>query len=83
MANDTHKRLVLPGPVEVRKEILEAHTAWMIGHRSTAFADLFGRMEEKLKKVFLTENRVIIHGSSGTGLWEGESRNCIRDGKKE
>jgi predicted phosphoserine aminotransferase len=79
MAANGHKRLVIPGPVEVRKEILEAQTEWMIGHRTTEFAELFGRLESKLKQVFLTQHRVIISGSSGTGLWEGASRNCIRD----
>jgi predicted phosphoserine aminotransferase len=82
MSKRDHKYLVIPGPVEVRKEILDAQTQWMIGHRSTAFADLFARMESKLKQVFFTENPVVIHGSSGTGLWEAASRNCVRDGKR-
>lgn len=82
MTNQSHPRLVIPGPVEVRKEILDAQTAWMIGHRSTAFADLFARLQEKLKKAFLTQYRVFVQGSSGTGLWEGASRNLIRDGHK-
>jgi predicted phosphoserine aminotransferase len=77
-----HKRLMLTGPVEVRKSILDAQTGWMIGHRSDAFAQLFARTQEKLRQAFLTENRVFVVGSSGTGLWEGASRNCIRDGKK-
>ncbi|HEX2621268.1 MAG TPA: alanine--glyoxylate aminotransferase family protein [Phototrophicaceae bacterium] len=80
--NGSHKRLVIPGPVEVRKEILEAQTEWMIGHRSNAFAELFARLQTKLKQAFLTESRVFVQGSSGTGLWEGASRNCIRDDKK-
>jgi predicted phosphoserine aminotransferase len=82
MASANHKRLVIPGPVEVRKEILEAQTEWMIGHRSKAFEELFARLQEKLRKAFLTESRVFVQGSSGTGLWEGASRNCIREGKK-
>jgi predicted phosphoserine aminotransferase len=82
MRNENHKRLVIPGPVEVRAEILDAQTEWMIGHRSAAFAELFARIEAKLKQAFLTQNRVFIHGSSGTGLWEGASRNCIRDDRK-
>lgn len=77
-----HKRLVIPGPVEVRPEILQAQTEWMIGHRSPEFADLFARLQPKLKQTFLTENSVLVVGSSGTGLWEGASRNCIRDEKK-
>jgi predicted phosphoserine aminotransferase len=78
----THKRLVIPGPVEVREEILQAQTQWMIGHRSTAFSDLYARMQPKLQAAFKTQNRVILLGSSGTGLWEGASRNCIRDDKR-
>ncbi|MBZ0296927.1 MAG: alanine--glyoxylate aminotransferase family protein [Anaerolineae bacterium] len=82
MKTDGHKRLVIPGPVEVRPEILEAQTEWMIGHRSSAFADLFARLQGKLKQAFQTESRVFVSGSSGTGLWEGASRNCIRDDQK-
>ncbi|MBN1428745.1 MAG: alanine--glyoxylate aminotransferase family protein [Anaerolineae bacterium] len=82
MTQDTHKRLVIPGPVEVRREVLEAQTAWMIGHRGAAFSDLFARLQNKLKQAFLTNSRVIVSGSSGTGLWEGASRCCIRDDHK-
>ena len=82
MGNSNHKRLVIPGPVEVRREILEAQTEWMIGHRSKAFAELFERLQGKLRQAFVTNSRVFVSGSSGTGLWEGASRNCIRDGKK-
>lgn len=82
MRSDKHKRLVIPGPVEVRPEILDAQAQWMIGHRSAAFADLFARLQANLKQVFLTQYRVFISGSSGTGLWEGASRNCIRDDRK-
>jgi predicted phosphoserine aminotransferase len=82
MRNEKHKQLVIPGPVEVRPEILDAQTEWMIGHRSTAFAELFARLQTKLKLAFQTQYRVFVSGSSGTGLWEGASRNCIRDGKK-
>jgi predicted phosphoserine aminotransferase len=82
MSDTNHKRLVLPGPVEVRPEVLEAQTEWMIGHRSAAFAELFARLQEKLKRAFNTQYRVFVVGASGTGLWEGASRNCIRDGAK-
>jgi len=82
LMKDDHKRLVLPGPVEVRPEVLEAQAQWMIGHRSSEFAELFGALQSKLKQVFKTENRVYVSGSSGTGLWEGASRNAIRDDKK-
>ena len=82
MSNFDHKRLFLPGPVEVRKEILEAQTHWMIGHRTSEFVDLFASLHGKLKQAFFTESRVYVMGSSGTGFWEGASRNGIRDDKK-
>ena len=64
MGKPDHKYLVIPGPVEVRREILEAQTKWMIGHRSTDFANLFARLQDKLKQVFLTQNRVLISGGA-------------------
>src|SRR5258707_4868204 len=77
-----HVRLYIPGPIEVRKEILEAQGAWMIGHRGSDFDALYARLQEKLRKVFYTKSRVFVSTSSGTGLWEGASRNCIRDDQK-
>jgi predicted phosphoserine aminotransferase len=72
-----HIKLFLPGPTEVRPEILAAQTTWMVGHRMPECAELIGRIEPKLKQVFRTESRVFISASSGTGLWEAASRNCV------
>src|SRR5450755_552491 len=77
-----HVRLFIPGPIEVRKEILDAQGAWMIGHRGSEFEKLFASVQGKLRQAFYTQSRVFVSTSSGTGLWEGASRNCIRDGKK-
>jgi predicted phosphoserine aminotransferase len=79
MPKSNHIRLFIPGPVEVRPEILEAQTTWMIGHRSPAFAELYERMQPKLQQSFGTENRVYVFTSSGSGVWEAASRNCVRD----
>lgn len=38
--------------------------------------DLIRNIEPKLKKVFMTEQTVLIAASSGTGLWEAAVRNC-------
>jgi len=82
MSQIDHTRLFLPGPVEVRREILEAQTAWMIGHRTADFAELFARLQAKLRRAFFTESRVYVSGSSGSGLWEGAIRCGIRDERK-
>ncbi len=77
-----HVRLFIPGPIEVRKEILDEQGRWMIGHRGSEFEKLFASVQAKLRQVFYTKSRVYVSTSSGTGLWEGASRNCIRDDKK-
>ncbi len=82
MQESDHKRLFLPGPVEVREEILQAQTRWMIGHRTPEFAELFARLQSKLKSAFFTDSRVYVSGSSGSGLWEGAIRCGVRDDKK-
>ncbi len=82
MSQSDHVRLFLPGPVEVRRDILEAQAAWMIGHRSPEFAELFARLQAKLRRSFFTESRVYVCGSSGSGLWEGAVRCGVRDDRK-
>jgi len=79
MSNNTHIKLFIPGPVEVRQDILDAQAQWVIGHRGKPFETLFARIQSKLQQVFFTTSRVFISTSSGTGLWEGAARNCVSD----
>ena len=72
-----HIKLFIPGPTEVRPEILDAQTQWMIGHRMPECLDLFGRITPKLSQVFFTQQTVLITASSGTGLWEAAARNLV------
>jgi predicted phosphoserine aminotransferase len=72
-----HIRLFIPGPTEVRPEILDAQTRWMIGHRMPEAADLFSSVQEKLRQVFLTQSRVYVAAASGTGWQEGSVRNLV------
>lgn len=72
-------RLFIPGPVEVRPSVLEAQSELMIGHRTAAFQELFGSVQEKLRRLFDTDHRVYVLASSGTGLWEGAVRNAVRE----
>jgi aspartate aminotransferase-like enzyme len=73
-----HIKLFIPGPTEVRPEILDAQAQWMFGHRMPECASiLIGRIQPKLKEVFYTQSRVLISASSGTGLWEAAVRNTI------
>ena len=74
----SHVRLFIPGPTEVRPEILHAQTSPMIGHRSSDCDTLVGSVEAKIKQVFQTNQRVYILASSGSGLQEAAIRNSVR-----
>lgn len=65
----------LPGPTEVRPEVLEAMTRPMIGHRVAEMEELMGSIQPRLKAIFRTERPVYISASSATGLMEGGVRN--------
>ncbi len=74
---DKHVKLFIPGPTEVRPEVLDAQTDWMIGHRMPECLDLIGRIRPKLRQVFMTEKRVLIAASTGTGFMEAAIRNTV------
>jgi aspartate aminotransferase-like enzyme len=66
----------VPGPTEVRLPILRAMAKPMIGHRSAEFREMFGRIQERLRRVFMTKRPVMIVTSSATGLMEAAIRNA-------
>ena len=49
----------------------------MIGHRMPECIDLIKSIQDKLPRVFFTNQTVLITASSGTGLWEAAVRNTI------
>ena len=64
----------LPGPTEVRREVLEAMARPMIAHRGKEFEALYARIQEGLKVVFRTTRPVFVSSSSATGLMEAAVR---------
>ncbi len=73
------RKLFIPGPTEVREEVLEVQRKWMIGHREKDFSELYERIINKLRKVFNTKNEIMVFTSSATGVMEGSVRNLIND----
>ncbi|MBC8491495.1 MAG: alanine--glyoxylate aminotransferase family protein [Candidatus Marinimicrobia bacterium] len=69
-----HKKLFIPGPVDVRPEVLEAMSAPMIGHRTKDASALGERICKNLQKLFYTDNPILLSTTSGTGLMEGSIR---------
>lgn len=70
-------RMFVPGPVDVDDEVLQAQAQPMLPHRSKEFEEIFRRASEKAQQLFLTQNRVLLSASSGTGLQEAAIRNCV------
>jgi|Deesub1362B_J571_1020462.scaffolds.fasta_scaffold06361_2 predicted phosphoserine aminotransferase len=73
------RKLFIPGPTEVREEVLSAQKRWMIGHREKDFSELYERVITKLKKVLDTEREVMVFTSSATGVMEGSIRNLVNE----
>ncbi len=71
-----HKKLFIPGPTEVRDEVLQASAKPMVGHRSSDFAELYRRVIPKLQKCLYTEQYVFVFTSVSSGVMEGSIRNC-------
>lgn len=71
-----HTKLFIPGPVDVREDVLSKMASPQIGHRTKDASELQRRISEKMKKVFNTEEEILLSTSSGTGLMEGAIRSC-------
>lgn len=72
-----HKKLFIPGPVEVYPDVLKAMGTPMIGHRTKEYAALHAQVKEKLQKLLYTKHKVFLSTSSATGVMEGCVRNCV------
>lgn len=71
-----YKRLFIPGPVEVRPEVLQKMASPMIGHRSKEASALQRRISDKMKILWSTQHEILLSTSSGSGLMEGALRSC-------
>lgn len=74
--------LQIPGPSPVPDRILRAMSLPTIDHRGPEFGALGLELLGKVKKVFKTENPVIIYPASGTGAWEAALANTMSPGDK-
>ncbi|MFQ5678127.1 MAG: pyridoxal-phosphate-dependent aminotransferase family protein [Gemmatimonadota bacterium] len=71
-------RFFLPGPTEVRPEVLEALRRPAIGHRSAEIVELIEGMKPRLSALFRTERPVFLSTSSATGMMEAAITNLSR-----
>jgi len=74
--------LQIPGPSNVPDRILRAIDQATMDHRGPEFGELTLEIMDGLKKVFKTEQPVIVFPSSGTGAWEAALVNTLSTGDR-
>src|SRR5438067_4549737 len=72
--------LQIPGPSTVPDRILRAMDYPTIDHRGPEFQALGNKVLADIKKIFQTENPVVIYPASGTGAWEAALVNTLSPG---
>jgi alanine-glyoxylate transaminase / serine-glyoxylate transaminase / serine-pyruvate transaminase len=72
--------LQIPGPSPVPDRILRAMSYPTIDHRGPEFGALGRKVLADIKKIFKTEQPVIIYPASGTGAWEAALANTLSPG---
>ena len=73
------KTLYIPGPTEVREDVIDAMAQPMFGHRMDRMTDLYTTIVEDTKEFLDTEQDVIILTGSGTEFWEATTLNLVED----
>ena len=72
----------IPGPTNVPERVLKALSRPTIDHRGPEFSTLARDVLEGSRRIFQTENPVIIFPSSGTGAWEAALVNTLSPGDR-
>ncbi len=73
-----HKKLFIPGPVEVTTQSLHEMSVPMVGHRSTDYEKIHAFCVENVRKVLYTDRFIWIGTCSSTGLMEGAILNLCK-----
>src|SRR5688572_32014663 len=74
--------LQIPGPTNVPDRVLRAMDFPTMDHRGPEFAELGKKVLTGMKKVFRTQQHVVIYPASGTGAWEAALVNTLSPGDK-
>ncbi len=69
--------LYIPGPTEVRDDVIDAMAEPMFGHRMDRMTDLYTTIVEDTKEFLGTDNEVVVLTGSGTEFWEATVLNLV------
>jgi len=73
----TDKTLYIPGPTEVREDVIDEMAQPMFGHRMDRMTDLYTTIVEDTTEFLGTDNEVVILTASGTEFWEASTLNLV------
>ena len=73
------KTLYLPGPTEVREDVISEMAQPMFGHRMDRMTDLYTTIVEDTKEFLDTDQNLIILTASGTEFWESTTLSLVED----
>ena len=73
----SHVKLFIPGPTEVRADVLAEMARPLISHRGAEMAALHRGVTEQAAAIMFTSHPVLLSTSSATGLMEGGIRNAV------
>ncbi len=76
MSDNPFGTFFVPGPTEIRPDLLTQMTRPVMGHRGRAFEAMFARIEAGLRDVLLTSRPVYVGACSATGFMEMAIRNA-------
>ncbi|MFC6785517.1 pyridoxal-phosphate-dependent aminotransferase family protein [Halobaculum halobium] len=71
------KTLYIPGPTEVREDVIQEMAQPVFGHRMDRMTDLYTTIVEDTKEFLGTDNEVMILTASGTEFWEASTLNLV------
>jgi aspartate aminotransferase-like enzyme len=71
-----HTRLFIPGPVDVREDVLLKMATPQIGHRTKDASELQSRISQNMQRLWSTKEQILLSTTSGSGLMEGAIRSC-------
>ena len=78
----TKRYLLTPGPTPVPPEVLAALSEPVLHHRSPDFKAVFAETRASLRRVFRTDNEVLVFAASGTGAFESAVANLLSPGER-
>ena len=71
------KMLMTPGPSPVPSFVRESLAKEIIHHRTDEFREILSQVHSGIKKIFCTENPVMLLAASGTGAMEASVSNLF------